>query len=54
MGPNPTKTPHAAVTISYHDARGRRLSRTFESPIKARRFFVFKFNANRNPRVEKP
>ena len=46
----PCNTPHHPVTVEY-DSRSGRASRTFASPYAARRFYVAKFRANRNPKV---
>ena len=48
----PSNTPKPAIVIEY-DARGTRASKTFANALAARRFYVAKLNANKNPTIKK-
>lgn len=49
----PVNTPHHEVTVEY-DAAKRRVSKTFTDPFEARRFYVAKAKAGKNPKVINP
>ena len=44
--------PTPTVIVNY-DARGKRASKTFSNPYLARRFFLAKEKAGKNPAVKK-
>lgn len=44
--------PDPKVIVSY-DARGTRASKTFDNPYLARRFYLAKEKAGKNPSVKK-
>lgn len=48
----PLNTPKQSVSVEY-DYRKRRVSKTFTDAYAARRFFVAKLNAGKNPKVTK-
>lgn len=50
--PNPVNTPHTPIVVEY-DANGSRDGRTFADPFQARRFYVAKHKAGKNPAVRK-
>lgn len=49
----PRKIPAPQVRVEY-DSRCKRASKTFDDPYAARRFYVAKLKAGKNPRVLKP
>lgn len=48
---HPVNTPKPEVAVEY-DCRGKRVSKTFKCCFAARRFYVAKSKANRNPAVK--
>lgn len=46
----PANTPQQPVTVAY-DCRGTRTTKTFTDAYEARRFYVSKYRAGKNPKV---
>lgn len=52
MGPRPIGTPDPVVDITY-ESNGERRAKRFTNAREARRFYIAKFKAGKNPTVKR-
>jgi len=46
------RVPNVAVNVEY-DCYGKRVSKSFTKLYEAKRFYIMKFKADRNPKIQK-